>query len=79
MSEQFYSDGKSKTLTLTSGHPVEAVIIHLGPTAGLLIGTVAEAMSNTPLSPRVEKRLVGGTRLCRSFPNHRRPLAKRLH
>jgi hypothetical protein len=33
MSEQFYSDGKSKTLTLTSGHPVEAVIIHLGPTA----------------------------------------------
>ena len=56
MSKQFYSDGKFKTITLTSVHPTETVIIHLGPKAGVLVGTVAEAVSNTPLSPCVEFR-----------------------
>jgi hypothetical protein len=56
MSTQFYSDGKFETITLTSGHPTQTVAIHLGPKAGVLVGTVAEALSNTPLSPCVEFR-----------------------
>jgi hypothetical protein len=56
MSKQFYSDGKFKSITLTPGHPTETVIIHLGPKAGVLVGTVAEAVSNTSLSPCVEFR-----------------------
>lgn len=56
MSQQFYSEGKFKTITLTSGHPAETIIIRLGPKAGVLVGTVAEVVSNTPLSPCVEFR-----------------------
>jgi hypothetical protein len=37
MSKQFYSDGKFETITLTSGHPAETVIIRLGPKAGVLV------------------------------------------
>jgi hypothetical protein len=56
MSMHFYSDGKFETINLTSGHPAETVTIHLGPKAGVLIGTVAEALSNIPLRPCVEFR-----------------------
>ena len=56
MSKQFYSDGKFETITLTSGHPAETVIIRLGPKGGVLLGTVADAVSNAPLSPCVEFR-----------------------
>jgi len=56
MSKQFYSDGKFQTITLTSGHPAETVTIRLGPKAGVLLGTVADAVSNAPLSPCVEFR-----------------------
>src|SRR6267143_297756 len=58
MSKQFYSDGKFETITLTSGHPAETVIIRLGPKAGVLLGTVADAVSDAPLSPCVEFRRV---------------------
>jgi hypothetical protein len=56
MSNQFYSDGKFETITLTSSHPAKTVIIRLGPKAGVLLGTVADAVSNAPLSPCVEFR-----------------------
>jgi hypothetical protein len=56
MSKQFYSDGKFETITLTSGHPAETVMIRLGPKAGVLVGTVADAVSKAPLSPCVEFR-----------------------
>ena len=54
MSDQFYSDGKFETITLSSGHKAETVIFRLGPKAGVLLGTVADAVSNAPLSPCVE-------------------------
>ncbi len=56
MGTQFYSDGKFKTITLTSDHPAETVIIRLGPKGAVLLGTVADAVSNAPLSPCVEFR-----------------------
>ena len=56
MSWQFYSDGKFETISLTSKHPAETVIIRLGPKAGVLLGTVANAVSNAPLSPCIEFR-----------------------
>jgi hypothetical protein len=58
MSNQFYSDGKFETLTLTSRHPNRTVTIRLGPKAGILLGTVTDAVSNAPLSPCVEFRRV---------------------
>jgi hypothetical protein len=54
MSWQFYSDGKFQTVTLSASHPEANVIIRLGPKAGVLLGTVADARSNAPLSPCVE-------------------------
>ena len=56
MSQQFYSDGEFKTVTLTSSKTAETVMIRLGPKAGVLLGTVADALSNAPLSPCVEFR-----------------------
>jgi hypothetical protein len=56
MSNQFYSDGKFQTVTLTSDHRNETVIIRLGPKAGVLLGKVADALSDAPLSPCVEFR-----------------------
>jgi hypothetical protein len=58
MSNQFYSDGKFQTVTLTPHHRHHTVIIRLGPKAGVLLGTVADAVSNAPLSPCVEFRRV---------------------
>jgi hypothetical protein len=56
MSNQFYSDGKFETITLSTGHPAETVIIRLGPKGGVLLGRVTDAVSNAPLSPCVEFR-----------------------
>jgi hypothetical protein len=54
MSEQFYSDGKFQTVTLTAHGPAATVKIRLGPKAGVLTGTVADASTGAPLSPCVE-------------------------
>lgn len=53
-SEQFYSDGKFDTVTLTSRHPAANVTIRLGPKAGILVGTVADAVTGAPLNPCVD-------------------------
>jgi hypothetical protein len=53
---QFYSDGKFATVTLTPRHRAETVIIRLGPKAGVLVGTVADAVTGAPLNPCVELR-----------------------
>jgi hypothetical protein len=58
MSKQFYSDGKIETVTLTSRHPNRTVTLRLGPKVGVLLGTVADAVSDAPLSPCVEFRRV---------------------
>jgi hypothetical protein len=56
MVKQFYSDGKFVTVTLTPRHPHATVTLRLGPRAGVLVGTVADAVSQVPLSPCVEFR-----------------------
>jgi hypothetical protein len=56
MSQQFYSDGKFKTVTLSANHPSRNVAIQLGPKGGVLLGTVADAFTNAPLNPCVEFR-----------------------
>jgi hypothetical protein len=54
--EQFYSDGKFETATLTSQNPTATVNLHLGPKAGILTGTAADAVTGAPLTPCVEFR-----------------------
>jgi hypothetical protein len=56
MSQQFYSDGKFRTVTLSANHPSRDVVIQLGPKGGVLVGTVADAFTSAPLSPCVEFR-----------------------
>ncbi len=56
MSQQFYSDGKLKTVALSAKNPSRSVVIQLGPKGGVLRGTVADAFTNAPLSPCVEFR-----------------------
>lgn len=56
MSRQFYSDGKFQTVNLSASHPNATVIICLGPKAGVLLGTVVDAVTKAPLSPCVEFR-----------------------
>ena len=56
MSQQFYSDGKFETVTLTSRHRAATVTIRLGPKAGVLLGTVADAVTGASLSPCIEFR-----------------------
>jgi hypothetical protein len=56
MTNQFYSDGKFETVVLTSRKPAAGVIIQLGPKAGILVGTVVDAVTNAPLNPCVEFR-----------------------
>lgn len=53
-SMQFYSDGKFETATLTSTHPSATVTIQLGPKAGVLLGTISDALTGSPLSPCVK-------------------------
>jgi Carboxypeptidase regulatory-like domain len=54
MSEQFYSDGKLETVFLSARHAAADVELRLGPKAGVLMGTVADAVAGSPLSPCVE-------------------------
>lgn len=56
MSRQFYSDGKFQTVNLSASHPKATVIIRLGPKAGVLLGTVIDAVTKAPLRPCVEFR-----------------------
>jgi len=56
MTDQFYSNGKFKTVVLTSQHSAASVNIRLGPKAGVLVGTVVDAVTNAPLNPCVEFR-----------------------
>jgi len=58
MTNQFYSNGKFETVTLTSGHRTATVIIRLGPKAGVLQGRVIDAITGAPLKPCVEFRRV---------------------
>jgi len=51
---QFYSDGAFETATLTDDHPTATIAIRLGPKAGVLMGTVADAVTGAPLMPCVE-------------------------
>jgi hypothetical protein len=54
MSKQFYSDGKFETVFLSSRHAHDDLNLRLGPKAGVLLGTVADAVTESPLSPCVE-------------------------
>lgn len=56
MTMQFYSDGKFETVVLTSTNSAATVSIRLGPKAGILIGTVADAVTGAPVNPCVEFR-----------------------
>src|ERR1700747_2259237 len=56
MTSQFYSDGKFETVVLTSSHPAASVSIRLGPKAGVLVGTVVDAVTNAPLNACAEFR-----------------------
>lgn len=56
MTNQFYSDGKFETLNLTSRRSAATVSIRLGPKAGILVGTVSDAVTGAPLNPCVEFR-----------------------
>src|SRR6266850_7877302 len=60
MSNQFYSDGKFQTATLTANHPAETVMIRLGSKAGVLIGTVRDAITGATLYPCLELRRPDG-------------------
>jgi hypothetical protein len=60
MSMQFYSDGKFETVTLTSRRLAATVSIRLGPKAGVLVGTVSDAVTGAPLNPCAEFRRAKG-------------------
>ena len=75
MSSQFYSDGKFVTVVLTSRHSAADVSIRLGPKAGVLVGTVADAVTGAPLNPCVElirasepNNFMGGSGLVKRRP-----------
>lgn len=53
---QFYSNGRFQTVTLTLQHPAATVTIHLGPKAGVLQGAVTDAVTGAALNPCVELR-----------------------
>jgi hypothetical protein len=53
VSMQFYSDGKFETVFLSSRHATADVKLRLGPKAGVLTGTVADAVTGAPLYPCV--------------------------
>jgi hypothetical protein len=56
MTNQFYSDGKFETVSLSAHHSAATVSIRLGPKAGILTGTVSDAVTGAPLNPCVEFR-----------------------
>ena len=50
----FYSDHKIAPITLSLSHPSASETILLGPKAGILMGTVADAVSGAPVDPCVD-------------------------
>jgi hypothetical protein len=50
----FYSDNKIAPITLSLSHPSATDTILLGPKAGILVGTVANAITGAPLVPCVD-------------------------
>jgi hypothetical protein len=56
VTNQFYGDGKFETLNLTTRSSAANVSVRLGAKAGILTGTVADAVTGTPLNPCVEFR-----------------------
>lgn len=50
----FYSDQKIAPITLSLSHPSATETILLGPKAGILTGTVADAVSGAPVDPCVD-------------------------
>jgi hypothetical protein len=60
MSNQFYSDGNFQTVTLSANHTAETVTIRLGPKAGVLVGTVRDAITGAVLYPCIELRRPNG-------------------
>jgi hypothetical protein len=66
----FYSDSKIAPITLSLSHPSATNTILLGPKAGILLGTVADAVTGAPLDPCVDfhrmsdpNNFLSGTRL----------------
>ncbi len=55
MSSGFYNDGKVRE-TLTSFLRASTVTVLLGPKAGILVGTVSDAVNGAPLNPCVDFR-----------------------
>lgn len=53
---QFYSEVKFQTATLTLANPIATVTIRLGPKAGVLQGEVTDAVNGAALNPCVELR-----------------------
>jgi hypothetical protein len=60
MSDQFYSDGHFQTTTLTTKHPSQSIFIRLGPKAGVLTGTVRDAITGATLYPCLELKRANG-------------------
>jgi hypothetical protein len=56
VSGAFYSDQIQPRIRLTAEHPTATVTIRLGPKAGVLVGTVTDAVTGAPLNPYVEFR-----------------------
>jgi len=53
-STSFYRDSKIAPITLSLSHPSATDTILLGPKAGILVGTVADAGTGAPLDPCVD-------------------------
>lgn len=54
---------KQTEVTLSKGHPSEAVTVHLGRRAGVLVGTVADAVTGKPLNANVAFRWVSDPKI----------------
>ena len=53
---RFYNSDKFETVTLTSQHFTASVTVRLGPKAGVLVGTLADALTNAPINACAEFR-----------------------
>jgi hypothetical protein len=56
MQSYFYDDGKTDRVALTVRQRSATVTVLLGPKAGILVGTVADAVTGAPLNPCVDFR-----------------------
>lgn len=50
----FYNQKKIPSTDLSLSHPVASVTVILGPKAGILVGSITDATTNTPLDPCVD-------------------------